>query len=173
MTLENFAHIADIVGVLIVVASLIYVARELHQNTAMMRAESRNEIVHSHQQEIFALIEHPEILQTLHGNDLDDSVVRVHSWLTAHCRAREHEWFQLHNGALDRSAWESYSSATPIVLSGPKARAWWDYMKRAFDASFVAHVDEMLEKSPLNELYSGMGASLSDALSTGSIEAKR
>lgn len=172
MTLENLANLADIVGVIIVIASLIYVARELHQNTDMMRAESRNEIVHSHQQEIFALIEHPEILKTLHGSDLDDSVVRVHSWLTAHCRAREHEWFQLRNGALDQSAWESYSSATPIVLSGPNARAWWNYMKVAFDESFVVHVDEMLKTSPLNELYRDMGASLTDALSTKSIEGK-
>jgi len=111
-------------------------------------------------------------LKTLHGNNPDDSVVRVHSWLTAHCRAREHEWFQLHNGALDQSAWESYSAATPIVLSGAKARAWWGYMKRAFDESFVAHVDEMLENSHLNERYGGIGASLSDALSDNSIEGK-
>jgi len=44
MTLEQWAYLAEIVAVLLVIASLVYVARQLHQNTEMMRAESRNEI---------------------------------------------------------------------------------------------------------------------------------
>jgi hypothetical protein len=170
MTFENLANLADIVGVILIVASLIYVARELRQNTEMMRAESRNEIVHSHQQEIFELIEHPELLKGLHDGELDDADVRIHAWLTAHCRAREHEWFQLQYGALDESSWESYSSSIPIVLSGQKARAWWDFMKPAFDDSFVDHVDGLLENSPLREHFRQYGRSITAALSSGSVK---
>jgi hypothetical protein len=44
MTLEQFAYIAEIIGVIFLIASLLYVGRQLHQNTEMMRAESRNSI---------------------------------------------------------------------------------------------------------------------------------
>ena len=50
MTLELFASIAEIIGVILVIASLIYVAQQLRQNTEMMRAESRNAVQHSKQQ---------------------------------------------------------------------------------------------------------------------------
>lgn len=168
MTFENLADLADIVGVIVVIGSLIYVARELRQNTDMMRAESRNEIVHGHVQEILALLDHPDVMRALFEIEMEDSAVRVHAWLTAHCRSREHEWFQFCNGALDQPAWESYSSSIPIVLSGTKARAWWAGMKSAFDEGFVVHVDELLEKSPLSKEHRALGLMISRALSGGS-----
>lgn len=170
MTFENLADLADIVGVIVVIASLIYVARELRQNTDMIRAESRNEIVHGHAQEILALLDYPSVLRAILETEMDDSAARVHSWLTAHCRSREHEWFQFRNGALDQSAWESYSSSIPIVLSGAKARAWWGHMKGAFNEGFVGHVDELLEKSPLSKQHRELGLLVSGALSRGSEE---
>lgn len=45
MTVEQFANIAEIIGVILVIASLIYVARELRQNTDMMRVNASNERV--------------------------------------------------------------------------------------------------------------------------------
>ena len=38
MTLEQLSYLSDIVGVVLIVASLIYVAQQLRQNTAMMSA---------------------------------------------------------------------------------------------------------------------------------------
>lgn len=45
MTLEQLAYLAEIVSSLAVVASLIYVARQLGQNSAMMRVAASNERV--------------------------------------------------------------------------------------------------------------------------------
>jgi hypothetical protein len=61
MTLGLLASIAEIIGVTLVIASLIYVARQLRQNTEMMRAESRNAIQHSKQQELFLVAQNPDI----------------------------------------------------------------------------------------------------------------
>ena len=61
MTLEQWAYLAEIIGVILVIASLIYVAQQLRQNTEMMRAESRNAVHHSKQQELFTLMKYPEV----------------------------------------------------------------------------------------------------------------
>ena len=45
MTLEQFAAIAEIIGVILVIASLVYVARQLGQNTEMMRANASDQRV--------------------------------------------------------------------------------------------------------------------------------
>lgn len=155
MTLEQIASVAEIIGVVLVIASLIYVAQQLRQNTAMMRAESRNAVHHSKQQELFSLLEYPEVWRALANRDLDDEGIRMSIWLTASIRAREHEWFQLSHGALDRSAWETYSSALTVALANERPRAWWDGAKSAFDKEFVAMVDNLL-KEPLGAFYSAM-----------------
>ncbi len=45
MTLEQYAAIAEIIGVILVIASLVYVARQLGQNTEMMRANAAGQRV--------------------------------------------------------------------------------------------------------------------------------
>ena len=152
MTLDQYAAIAEIVGVILVIASLIYVARQLQQNTEMIRAESRNSIVQLHMQELSSLVEYPDIWRGFSGQELDDESIRLNNWLIAFARAREHEWFQFKHGALDQASWESYSFAIPIVLSSNRARDWWDSMKPGFDKEFVQRVDQLLQNEALNAL---------------------
>ncbi len=160
MTLEQYAAIAEIIGVSLVIASLIYVAQQLRQNTEMMRAESRNQIVLGHQQELFTLVQNPDIWKGMSDEELDDESVRLNMWLTASLRAREHEWFQVRHGALDKASWDSYSSAIPIVLASARARAWWEVMETAYDKEFVARVNELLENKALNALHKKQAAAL-------------
>ncbi len=161
MTLEEFAYIAEIIGVVLVIASLIYVAQQLRQNTEMMRAESRNEIQHSKQQEIFALLQNPDIWKGLTSKELDDDSIRLTLWLTASLRAREHEWFQFRSGVLDEAAWNSYSTAIPIVLANERTRAWWGVTKQIYNKEFVDVVDELLENKSINALGKSQAVAMS------------
>ena len=43
MTLEQIASVAEILGLILVIASLIYLARQIGQTTAMMRVGASNE----------------------------------------------------------------------------------------------------------------------------------
>jgi hypothetical protein len=45
MALEQLAYLAEIIGVILVIASLIYVAQQLRQNTEMMRSRASGERV--------------------------------------------------------------------------------------------------------------------------------
>ena len=153
MPLDQYAAIAEIVGVILVIASLIYVARQLRQNTEMLIAESRNSIIQQHMQELFSLVENPDIWRGISGQDLDDESVRLNNWLTAFSRAREHEWFQFKHRALDEASWASYSRAIPIVLSSDRAKAWWEAFRPGFDNEFAERVDELLQDETLNALY--------------------
>ena len=152
MTLEQLAYLAEIIGVILVIASLIYVAQQLRQNTEMMRAESRNQIVQQHVQELLSLIQYPDIWKGFSGQEFDDGGIRLHNWLIAFSRAREHEWLQFKHGALDKSSLESYSLAIPIVFSSDRSRAWWKAMRPGFDEGFVERVDQLLQDQTLSAL---------------------
>lgn len=45
MTLEQWAYLAEIVGVILVIASLFYVARQLRQNSDLLAAQARYNLV--------------------------------------------------------------------------------------------------------------------------------
>ena len=111
MTLEQYAYIAQIVGLFFIIPSLIYVGRQLKQNTEMMRADSRNSIQQNHQQEILTPAHYPEIWRGFTGEELSDEGVRVNLWLTSSLRSREYEWIQFQNGALDEISWTAFSKS--------------------------------------------------------------
>lgn len=47
MTLEQLAYLAEVVGVILIVASLIYVGKQLKQNTEFLRSTKRQALVNN------------------------------------------------------------------------------------------------------------------------------
>jgi hypothetical protein len=63
MTLEQFAYVGEIFAALSVVASLIYVARQLAQNTAMMRVAASSEGVERDSEIVAPVIQSRELAE--------------------------------------------------------------------------------------------------------------
>ena len=63
MTLEQFAYLGEIFAALSVVVSLIYVARQLGQNTAMMRVAAASEAVERDFEIVAPLIQSRELAE--------------------------------------------------------------------------------------------------------------
>lgn len=103
MNWDAISAVAETIGVIAADASLAHVARQIDQNTAMMRAESRNVILHGAQQELFTIVENPAIWREFSDGELDDDNIRLLMWHIASLRAREHEWFQLKKRRAGRS----------------------------------------------------------------------
>ena len=97
MSLEYIANLAEIVGVLLVVASLIYVAKQLRQNTNAIRAQSRQSVLVASQSELFAQVAHPSLTLSIIDRDpiTEEEQVRLSSWLFALFRGREFAWYGL------------------------------------------------------------------------------
>lgn len=63
MTLEQYAYLGEIFAALSVVASLIYVARQLAQNTAMMRVAASSEGVERDSEIVAPIIQSQELAE--------------------------------------------------------------------------------------------------------------
>jgi hypothetical protein len=71
--LEQYANLAEIVGVLLVVASLLYVAKQLRQTSDMMRVTASNERVQREYEILNSLIENREVAEYWLKGDSDFS----------------------------------------------------------------------------------------------------
>ena len=139
MTLEQWSYIADIIGVILIVASLAYVARQLRQNTDAQLATSRQAMLAADLDLLSKSVDHPEAARGL-GKSPDE--VRHASWIVSYLRIREFAWYQYQNGVLDQTTWESYIAPTAVVFESPESRAVLD----AFTANreFVAYMKKLL-----------------------------
>ena len=160
MSLNYFANLAEVVGVVLVVASLIYVAKQLRQNTEAIRAQSRQSVLAASQSELFATISEPSITINIGSQDslTAEDQVRVSSYVFAIFRAREFAWLQHNNGVVDDTQWSTELAVLLFFLDSDRVRVWWANVGRsAFGQEFAEFVDELCEEhKPTNTSFKGM-----------------
>jgi hypothetical protein len=148
MTLEQYAYLAEIIGVIVVVATLIYLSVQIRQGATLLRSEARQAQVAADLDIIYKWMEWPDIQKSVAdpGKLEFDSKVRLYYWLVAFFRIREHLWFQFRDGALDEAAWNAYSRVIPFILSTKRTRRYWAEFSPNFDPEYVKMVDQLLEE---------------------------
>jgi hypothetical protein len=141
MTLEQGAYVAQIVGVVLVIASLVYVAMQVRQNTDAQLTASRQATLAAHVELLGKSMDYPEATEAL-GQSPED--IRFNAWLVMYLRITEFAWYQYQNGILDRTSWESYAAPTAAVFAADRARRVWDSQVIRLDPGFRAHIDQAL-----------------------------
>ncbi len=150
MTLENFAYIAQIVGVFSVAVTLIYLTIQVRQGAHQLRSESRQAQLTNDQTGVYKFVAHPELGRIFAQQETPtyEEKTMLIFWIIGQMRAREHEWLQYKLGALDRETWESYRGVIYFVLGTPRGRALWALCSGYFNADFVKVVAQMIAPTP-------------------------
>jgi len=150
MTLEQLSYLSQIVGVVVVVATLLYLSIQVRQGKELLRSEARQVQVNNDQNNVYQFIEHTR-LATSHagfGEATFEEKARLVFWIVASMRAREHEWLQYREGTLDRDGWMAYRGVIYFTLGTERARAIWGLISQFFNQDFVGMVAEMMEGVP-------------------------
>ena len=162
MSLEYFANLAEVVGVILVVASLIYVAKQLRQNTNSIRAQSRQSVLTASQAELFVTVEKPSITLSIgsSGSLSEEEQVSVASYLFAIFRAREFAWLQHNNGVIDDTQWNTELAVLRFFIDSQRVRDWWANVgQAAYGDEFVAFVNGLCkEHVPTNSSFKAMAS---------------
>ena len=147
-TLQALGNLGEFVGTVGVVISLVYLARQMQQNTTSVRAASFNSMV----QNSMALLEHSfrdsEFAAFLHRAEMDPGAltpaekVRWDAYMTAVYRHFGNLVYQYRVGALDRQMWESYQRTLEDHLRrSPAWAAWFEENKGVFSSSLIEQVE--------------------------------
>jgi len=160
MTLEQAAYLAEIIGVIVVVVTLIYLAVQVRQGAELLRSESRQAQVANDQSGVYKFVEHPELGRIFAQEEppTAEEKVRLQFWMIGQMRAREHEWLQYRSGALDEETWMSYRGVIYFILGTPRARALWDLCSPYFNVDYVAMVAKMMDGVPPTDFWDQLEA---------------
>ena len=150
MTLEQYAYLAEIIGVVVVVVTLIYLAVQVRQGAELLRSESRQAQITNDLNGVYKIVDQPEIARTFCRDDTPSFAekTRLQFWIVGQMRAREHEWLQYRSGALDEDTWSRYRGVIFFLLGTTRAREHWNLCSPFFNAEFVAMVRDMMEGVP-------------------------
>ena len=151
MSLQELSYLADVVGVVLIVASLLYVGRQIRQNTAMMRVSASNERVQRDTELATSISDNQEFaeLWAQGGSGFHDlEEVRKIRLIFFERRAivHWHNMFSLRSqGLLSDSDW---AELTWIIrnLGGRRqsVREAWKMFRDSFDEPYKEFLDEQL-----------------------------
>ena len=143
MDWNALAAIAEVLGALAVLASLIYVAAQIRQNTQMMKSSIRQQLTTSTQNVVFKMMDNAETIAKMQENETltPGEQIRMRLLLRAAFRGFEDAAYQYHHGLLDASEWKGRLANMRSSLSIPAAREHWiatrseysEYLQRTLD----------------------------------------
>lgn len=155
MTLDQIAQIAQIMGVVIVAITLIYLTIQIKQGAAQLRSETRQTQLENDQTGIYKFVEYPELGRIFSQEETPtfSEKTQLFFWMIGQMRAREYEWLQYKSGVMDQSSWETYRDVIYFVLGTERARALWGICAVYFNSEFVKMVEGMLADVDTTDLW--------------------
>ena len=131
MTLEQFAYLAEIIGVVVVIVSLIYLAQQVRQNNKQLESQSYQAWVASNLQINMSISDHALSAIIAEGNSdsanlSDKSYVAYAMSHLAIMQMAQAADYLYRSGSLDRDLWEGEMNRAAGILAMPGVRQWWD-----------------------------------------------
>ena len=151
---------AQIIGVVVVVITLIYLAAQVRQGNRVAKSQARHRMIEQAQSELYAQIADLSITRAnvKDGSLTEDEQTKLSLFLVSFMRQREWEWFQYQDGVIDENVYRSYHQVIAIHVGTRRGRKWWKAIGRyAFDAKFVAEVDRLLQQAEPTTYLKDMG----------------
>lgn len=144
--LSEWAAIAEIVAALAVIASLVYLAIQVRENTNAVQAATFQELVNASDAYLLTLAQDSSLAGIMLQASRDPSGLGEDEWLRyfyaqrAWWRNMENAFFQRQRGLLGDDEWGVYES---VMCSPPDAgrEQTWAYHRPAMSPPFVAFIE--------------------------------
>lgn len=147
-TLHDWASIAEIVGAVAVVFSLIYVGYGLRENTRAIEAQTRQAFAVADLTFFETALDQTVVAAALAkeeaGEDLslvEQSQLKTREQLNF--RIFEHAHYQYQKGTLEEGEWDRYARIVQTKCTSKSAQAMWSRRKEEFQPEFRRVVDEI------------------------------
>ena len=140
--------IAEIVGAIAVVLTLIYLAYQVRNNTGMARRASTAEAVAAMRTFNVSLVDNPGVGELTQrgislglGNLTDEERVPFTIVMFNLFKTCEHLHYQHAVGAMDPDVWEGWDHMIRGYITAPGCQEWYQERRLAFSSNFRNYLD--------------------------------
>lgn len=156
MNLESLGHIGELLGGIVVVISLFYLALQVRHNTQSLHTESYARALERIAGVQSRLAGDPALASILRRGVVDARTLTPDEriqfiWLFYEMfGAFEFVFHQAQTGALEDEIWERWSATMAWWLSMPGVESWWRTTPAPFTSTFSACVESLLAANPVD-----------------------
>ena len=128
---QLLGNYGEFVGAIAIVITLIYLAVQLRQNTASVRAGAYQEWVASNV-DINMSMSNPTQSEIINKGNYDSSNLTLETYVAyamthlAIMQMAQSTDYLYRSGSLDRELWEAEMNRVAGILAAPGVRQWWD-----------------------------------------------
>ena len=147
MTLEQLSFLAQIVGAVGVLASLIFVGLQIRQNTQSQHVVAVESLAAAIAAINVPLMESPMLGTALAkavkdwGSASHDERVVAHYFLFSFFKLHEQAWYQHKSRVLDPGQWIGWENLIRVYYHSPGIKqVWWPSRREAFSPQFQAYL---------------------------------
>ena len=158
--MEYIANIAEIVGAIVVVITLIYLTIQLRQNNKLLQSTSRRAMLESEKYSLNIALEHQELLGQLdHKEKLsEEEQFQLSVLFVIDMENRYFEYRQYKDGLLSEQEWQARLFIAVENHSMGRGQEWWSKVGRnLYPAEFVKPIDNLLTNAEPFGMYKLFG----------------
>jgi hypothetical protein len=161
MTLEEFNFIAEIIASIAVIASLIYVALQIKQNTAATHATAAQSFAEADNGFVGLINTSNNLADILHRGAMGLSelkggeLIQFMAFNDAAFMAMHSAYCQWDKGTLDDRLWSSFKHAILGMLSQPGQQEWWQHRRHWYDENFRNYIEAAAETESVKPMHPG------------------
>ena len=152
--LEALGNIGDFIGGIAVIATLVYLAIQVRQNTQLIRANALSTTASASVDFNYALGNNPasarvfqlglEDFRSLTEDERRQFLQLLRGMFTSY----EHTFQQYERGMFDATVWHHTRASLKRTLLLPHVAVWWERRKEVFTPSFVEELDRTAPAAP-------------------------
>ena len=165
MSLSQIANLAEIVGVVIVVITLIYLSLQLRQNTQALRSTGAQATHDALGTYYLALAQDGPLLNLFRrGTDdmsglTEDEIAQLFALWTYTLYNTQNWIYQQRTNALDEALTKSWLASVSDNFHCRGFQEFWQHRRDYFSKELQDYVDGIIAKPPTNAGYKMMGPS--------------
>ncbi|MBN1428299.1 MAG: hypothetical protein JXB07_07935 [Anaerolineae bacterium] len=152
MNIQMIANIATILEAIAVIASLIFIAAQIQQNTRLTRVANAQSVVENARVLATALAQDRQLAELWitgikHYDDLDSvDQYRFLGFLTYLLNMHENAYYQLTENLLDERVYSPYESELKALAESGVLPRHWMALRSQFQSEFAGHVEKVLKE---------------------------
>ena len=155
MNWEAVSAITEILGVLAVIITLVYLARQIHQNNQLLNEQASYQMLQNQLSYYDGMAREPELVNIVYGIPKEDEALTIRKKAESHATA---EFFRWHWEFLKIREHSVLTDWSDLPIQGFR-REWeranfeqyWEEQKRIFNPVFVAFIDAEIVGKPYSE----------------------
>ena len=155
MSIQDLGSIGELIAALATLATLIYLAAQVRQNTRAIKSATFQNITAEMGKNVEPISANADLAAILvkgmssPGSLSAEERLRLSSVLVASFRRMESVYVQNKLGSIDDQLQAGFELSMVTLLATPFGGEWWNEAKVTFYGPFVAHMDQRIQSGEL------------------------